>query len=167
MSCVQGCELRQHKQCQPELCDTRAQGHRAAGYSDLATVQCCLLQPQGVTGTQSCQIPSAAMNPWTSEKTQENLIWETKPPEEKQPRFAYILTDVPQGNTAGFLQVERCVYTNPEQAADPCNHSLPASEPRHHSQAPLLASGGVFSNATMWERNVMGVPPTVSATPHW
>lgn len=37
--------------------------------------------------------------------------------------FAYILADILQGNTAGFLQVERCVYTNPEQAADPCNHN--------------------------------------------
>lgn len=43
---------------------------------------------------------------------------------------------------------------NPEQAADPCNQ-------------PLLASGGVFSNATMRERNVTEVPPTVSAIPPW
>lgn len=63
----------------------------------------------------------------------------------KAAEAAYILTDVLQANTAGFLQAERRVYTNPEQAADPCNHNLPDPEPRHHSQAPLLASGGVFS----------------------
>lgn len=57
------------------------------------------------------------------EKTHENLIWETEPPEEEQLRFAYVLADVLQGNTTGFLQFERCVYTNPEQAADPCNHN--------------------------------------------
>lgn len=63
------------------------------------------------------------LNSWTWETTHENFIRETKPPEEKQLRFAYLLTDVLQGNTVGFLQVERCVYTNAEQAADPCNHN--------------------------------------------
>lgn len=123
--------------------------------------------PKGWLVPKAAKYLQLPLNSQTWEKTHENLTRETNPPEEKQLRFAYILADILQGNIAGFLQVERCVSTNPGQAADPCNHNQPASEPRHHNQVPLLASGGVFSNVTMRERNVMEVPPTLSATPHW
>lgn len=177
MSCVQGCELRQHKQHQPELSsaaselsDTRAQWHRAGGYTDLSTVQCCLLQPQGVTGTQSCQIPSA-----TSEFMDLRQIWndswetylgdqasrrkaaEVCPhihwhPSRKQ-QVSYKLKDV-FILTQSRLQIP-AITTSQFQSQDIIT--------RH----PCLPLGEFFSNATMKERNVMEVPPTASATPHW
>lgn len=142
-----------------------------SGTELVVTVTCpqcnaAFCSPKGWLVPKAAKYLQLPLNSRTWEKTHENLTWETKPPEESLGLPTYLLISFKETQQAFYKLKDVFILTQSRLRIPAITTSQLQSQDiitRH----PCLPLGEFFSNATMRERNVMEVPPTPSATPHW